>query len=76
MGPGRTRFGLMRVGVGIGRDGFWECGLGVWGGTGWVRGLVGQVLGLGGLCCDMGDWDLGLEGGAWDWVGGFWVLAG
>ena len=66
----------MRVGVGIGLYGFWECGLGVWGGTGWVRGLVGQVLGLDGLCWGMGDWDLGLEGGAWAWLGGFWILAG
>ena len=33
-------------------------------------------MGLDGLCWGMGDWDLGLEGGAWAWLGGFWILAG
>ena len=66
----------MRVGVGIGLYGFWECGLGVWGGTGWVRGLVGQVLGLDGLCWGMWAWDMGLEGGILVAVVRFWALAG
>ena len=51
---GRARFGLARGGARIGR---WVLGvvLRVWGGADWVRGLVGRVLGLAGLCCGMGD---------------------
>ena len=48
-GLGRAGFGLARGGVGIGRDRFWECGFGVWGGTGLVRGLLGRLVGLGAL---------------------------
>ena len=55
--------------------GFGDVVVGIWGRAVWVRGLVGHVLGIGGLCWGMGDWDLGLEGGMWVCVGIFWVLA-
>ena len=42
--------------------GFGDVVVGIWGRAVWVRGLVGHVLGIGGLCWGMGDWDLGLEG--------------
>ena len=53
-GLGRAGFRLARGGVGLGCDGFWGCGLGVWGGTGWVRGLAGRVSGPAKLRLGMG----------------------
>ena len=61
--------------LGLGVMGFGDVVVGIWGRAVWVRGLVGHVLGIGGLCRGMGDWDLGLEGGIWVCVGMFWVLA-
>ena len=59
----------MRTGFGLGCDGFWVeawgfggCGFGVWGGTGWVRGLVCWVFGLVVLCRDMSGWVWGFGG--------------
>ena len=46
----RAGFGFARGDAGIRRDGFWECGFGVWGGTGWVRSLMRCEFGLRGLC--------------------------
>ena len=60
----------------MGVTGFGDVVVGIWGRAVWVRGLVGHVLGLGGLCWGIGDWDLGLEGGIRFWVGRFWALAG
>ena len=45
---------VLGPGVGSGSDGFWGMIFGVWGGTGWVRGLVGWFFGSGELCCGMG----------------------
>ena len=53
-GLGQAVFLLAQGGVGVAQDGFWECGFGVWGGAGWVSGLVGGVLESGGLRCGMG----------------------
>ena len=59
-GLGRAGFGFVRGDIGSGCDGFGECGFGVWGGTGLVRGLAGRVFGSGELCGGMGDWVWGL----------------
>ena len=52
----------MRDGVAIGGDGFLEYGFGVWGWTGLVCRLVGQVLVLGRLCWGIRVWDMELGG--------------
>ena len=75
-GVGRADSGLARGSVGIGRDSFGGCRFGGCGWTGWDRRFVGQVLGLGDLCWDMGNWDLGLEWGVCVWVARNWALTG
>ena len=48
-GLGRADFPLAQGGVGLARGGFWECGFGFCGGTGWVLRLVGYFFLLGEL---------------------------
>ena len=76
LGLGGLVLGLRGGDVGRGRDGFGDVVVGIWGRAVWVHGFVGHVLGLGGLCWGMGDWDLGLEGGIRVWVDRFWALSG
>ena len=79
LGLGGLVWGLREGGVGLGCDGFWDMVLGGYGGTGWVRRLVGWVLGAGVLYWGMGGYVWGLEGcfgfgrGGFGW---FWDCAG
>ena len=78
-GLGRTGLGLARGGVGLGCDGFWDMVLGGYGGTGWVRRLVGWILGADVLYWGMGGYVWGLEGYFGFGRGGFgrfWDCAG
>ena len=76
LGLGGLVWGLREGGVGLGCDGFWGMVLGGCGGTGWVRRLVGWVLGVDVLCWGMGGCVWGLEGCFGFGRGGFGLARG
>ena len=73
-GLARVGFGVERVVLGLGMVVLGDVFLGGYGGTGWVRRLVGWVLGAGVLCWDMSGCVWGLEGCFGFGRGGFGLM--